>query len=122
MCRSVLSGIWLCETVLTTESESWSTTAEDELWDALTRVKSFDVSSTRRVNSGISIAERPQNKIETTRATQKRWRLLRPEFIAIRLYIERPGKLNNPMASDPEPKLIPKSDSFRAGPRDANAF
>jgi len=51
-------------------------------------VKSFDVSSIRRVSSGISLDERPQNNMETIRARQNRWRVWQAQFIAIWLYIE----------------------------------
>jgi hypothetical protein len=54
-----------------------------------TTVKSFDVLSLRLASSGISLEERPHNNIEMTRGRQNRWRVMRTQFISIRLYIER---------------------------------
>jgi len=61
---------------------------ETDALAATSTVKSFDVLSMRRVSSGISLDERPQNNIETITARQNRWRVWQAQFISICLYIE----------------------------------
>ena len=65
-------------TFVATEMDTFVTTST---------VKSFDVSSMRRVSSGISLDERPQNNMETITAMQNRWRVWQAQ-IMICLYIE----------------------------------
>lgn len=66
-------------TFVATEMDTFVTTST---------VKSFDVSSMRRVSSGISLDERPQNNMETITAMQNRWRVWQAQIISICLYIE----------------------------------
>src|SRR5882757_8677223 len=74
---------------------------ETDVFAVTSTVKSFDVSSIRRVSSGISLDERPQNNMETIRARLNRWWVWRAEFISICLYIEHSA--NSTLENRPQP-------------------